>query len=37
MEIYSKYKPWVSEIFTTNVSTRYCGTVRGPHVEKLNS
>jgi hypothetical protein len=27
MEICSKYKPWLSNIFTAKGSTRYCGLV----------
>ena len=37
IEIYSNYKPWLSDIFAAKGSTRYCGLVRGSHVEKLKS
>jgi hypothetical protein len=26
--------PWVSKIFTAKCQTRFCGLIRGPHVEK---
>jgi hypothetical protein len=34
MEVEGRTRPWVSNFYMAKAQTRYCGLIRGPHVEK---